>query len=82
MSAMDSPFIPTAATGGGGGGSLRGAVLGALLLVPLSEALRAFGPLRIVVYSLILTVVIVIKGEGLLNYLSRKYSQFERWVEI
>jgi branched-chain amino acid transport system permease protein len=82
MFALDFSIIPIAATVVGGGGSLLGAVLGALLLVPLSEALRAFGPLRIVVYSLILTVVIVIKGEGLLNYLSRKYSQFERWVEI
>ncbi len=82
MFALDFSIIPIAATVVGGGGSLLGAVLGAILLVPLSEALRAFGPLRIVVYSLILTVVIVIKGEGLLNYLSRKYHQFERWVEI
>lgn len=82
MFALDFSIIPIAATVIGGGGSLLGAVLGAILLVPLSEALRAFGPLRIVAYSLILTVVIVIKGEGLLNYLSRKYSQFERWVEI
>ncbi|OPX19297.1 MAG: branched-chain amino acid ABC transporter permease [Desulfobacca sp. 4484_104] len=82
MFALDFSIIPIAATVVGGGGSLLGAVLGAILLVPLSEVLRAFGPLRIVVYSLILTVVIVIKGEGLLNYLSRKYHQFERWVEI
>jgi branched-chain amino acid transport system permease protein len=82
MFALDFSIFPIAATVIGGGGSLLGAVLGAIILVPLSEALRAFGPLRIVVYSLILTVVIVIKGEGLLNYLSRKYNQFERWVEI
>ena len=82
MFALDFSIIPIAATVIGGGGSLLGAVLGAILLVPLSEALRAFGPLRIVAYSLILTVVIVVKGEGLLNYLARKYSQFERWVKI
>ncbi|HDS16719.1 MAG TPA: branched-chain amino acid ABC transporter permease [Proteobacteria bacterium] len=82
MFALDFSIIPIAATVIGGGGSLIGAVLGAILLVPLSESLRAFGPLRIVSYSLILTVVVVIKGEGLLNYLSRKYNQFERWVEI
>jgi branched-chain amino acid transport system permease protein len=82
MFALDFSIIPIAATVVGGGGSLLGAVLGAILLVPLSEALRAFGPLRIVSYSLILTAVIVVKGEGLLNYLSRKYNQFERWKEI
>ncbi|MBN2705985.1 MAG: branched-chain amino acid ABC transporter permease [Deltaproteobacteria bacterium] len=82
MFALDFSIIPIAATVVGGGGSLLGAVLGAVLLVPLSEALRAFGPLRIVAYSLILTVVIVVKGEGLLPFLSRKYSQFERWVQI
>ncbi len=82
MFALDFSIIPIAATVVGGGGCLLGAVLGAIMLVPLSEALRAFGPLRIVAYSLILTAVIVVKGEGLLNYLSRKYNQFERWKEI
>lgn len=82
MFALDFSIIPIAATVIGGGGSLLGAVIGSILLVPLSEALRAFGPLRIVFYSLILTVVIVVKGEGLLSYLARKYYQFERWINI
>jgi branched-chain amino acid transport system permease protein len=80
--ALDFSIIPIAATVIGGPGSLFGATLGAIILVPLSEILRDFGALRIVIYSLILTFVIVYKSEGLLNYLSRKYHQMERWVEV
>ncbi len=80
--ALDFSIIPIAATVIGGGGSLFGAVLGSVILVPLSEFLRDFGALRIAIYSIILTVVIVFKSEGILNYLSRKYNQFERWREV
>jgi branched-chain amino acid transport system permease protein len=80
--ALDFSIIPIAATVIGGAGSLFGAVIGAIILVPLSEILRDFGALRIVIYSVILTIVIVYKSEGVLNYLSRKYNQTERWVEI
>ena len=80
--ALDFSIIPIAATVIGGGGTLFGAVLGSIILVPLSEFLREFGSLRIVIYSIILTIVIVYKSEGILTYLSRKYHQFERWVDV
>jgi len=80
--ALDFSIIPIAATVVGGGGSLIGPVIGCLILVPISEILRDFGTLRIAVYAIILTAFIVYKSEGLLNYATRKYEQFERWVEI
>jgi branched-chain amino acid transport system permease protein len=80
--ALDYSIIPIAATVVGGGGTLIGSVLGCLILVPISEVLRDFGTLRIAVYALILTAFIVYKSEGLMNYGTRKYEQFERWVRI
>ncbi len=80
--ALDFSILPIAATVVGGGGTLVGPVLGCLILVPLSELLRDFGTLRIAVYAVILTVFIVFKSEGLMNYATRKYQQFERWVKI
>ncbi len=80
--ALDFSIIPIAATVVGGGGTLIGPVLGCLILVPISEVLRDFGTLRIAVYALILTGFIVFKSEGLMIFMTRKYQQFERWVEI
>jgi branched-chain amino acid transport system permease protein len=80
--ALDFSIIPIAATVVGGGGTLVGPVLGCLILVPISELLRDFGALRIAVYCVILTMFIVFKSEGIMNYCTRKYEQFERWVEI
>lgn len=80
--AMDFSILPIAASVMGGMGTLAGPVLGALVLTPLSEALRGFGQLRVVVYSLILIAFIVYKPEGVLNWLQRKYHQFEHWEEV
>lgn len=80
--ALDFSIIPIAATVVGGGGTLIGPVIGCLILVPISEILRDFGTLRIAVYALILTGFIVFKSEGIMIYATRKYQQFERWVEI
>lgn len=80
--ALDLSIMPIAATVIGGGGNLVGAVVGSIVLVPLSELLRDFGTLRIVVYALVLTGFIVFKSEGLMNFASRKYQQVERWVEV
>ncbi|GAB4256174.1 MAG: branched-chain amino acid ABC transporter permease [Deferrisomatales bacterium] len=80
--ALDLSIMPIAATVIGGGGTLVGPVIGSLLLVPLSEVLRDFGSLRIVVYSLVLTGFVVFRSEGLINFARRKYEQFERWVEV
>lgn len=79
---MDFSILPIAATVMGGMGSLVGPVVGAFILVPLSEALRGFGQLRVVVYCLILIAFIVFKPEGLMNYLERKYEQFEVDVNV
>ena len=80
--ALDFSIIPIAATVIGGGGTLVGPVLGCLILVPISELLRAFGTLRIVFYSLILMAFIVFRSEGIMVYGQRKYHQFERWIKV
>jgi branched-chain amino acid transport system permease protein len=80
--AMDFSILPIAATVMGGMGSLVGPVIGAFILTPLSEALRGFGQLRVVLYCLILIAFMVYKPEGLMNYLERKYQQFEHWEEV
>lgn len=80
--ALDFSIMPIAATVIGGGGTLVGPFVGSLILVPLSELLRAFGTLRIVFYALILTAFIVFKSEGLMVYAQRKYHQFERWAKV
>jgi len=79
--ALDFSIIPIAAVTIGGGGSIFGAVLGCLILVPLSEFLRFFGTFRIVLYCTVLTGFIVFKSEGLMVYCTRKYQQFERWAK-
>jgi branched-chain amino acid transport system permease protein len=80
--ALDFSILPIAATVIGGAGTLAGPVLGCLILVPVSELLRAFGTLRIVFYALILMAFVVFRSEGLLVYGRRKYEQFERWTSV
>jgi branched-chain amino acid transport system permease protein len=80
--ALDFSILPIAASVLGGMGTLVGPLLGAAILVPLSEILRAIGSLRIVCYALILILFIAFRPEGLMNYFERKYSQFEHWIEV
>ena len=80
--ALDYSIIPIAAAIVGGMGTLVGPLLGAAIIVPLSEILRAFGGLRIVFYALILILFIAFRPEGLMNYFQRKYAQFEHWIEV
>jgi len=80
--ALDFSILPIAATVIGGGGTLVGPVLGCLILVPISELLRAFGTLRIVFYAAVLMGFVVFRSEGLMVYGERKYHQFERWVKV
>lgn len=80
--AMDFSILPIAATVMGGMGTLVGPVIGALILSPLSEALRGLGQLRVVLYCLLLLVFILYKPEGLMNFLERKYHQFEREEKV
>jgi branched-chain amino acid transport system permease protein len=80
--ALDYSILPIAAAVVGGPGTLAGATLGAAILVPLSEALRGIGGLRIVFYGCFLVVFIVALPEGIFHYVQRKYHQVERWVEV
>ena len=80
--ALELSILPIAAAVIGGRGTIGGAALGALILVPLSEAARDFGSLRIVLYSTLLVVMIVWKPEGIMSYLQRRYHQVERWVDV
>lgn len=80
--ALDFSVMPIAATVIGGGGTLVGPLIGSLILVPVSELLRAFGTLRIAFYSLVLMAFIIARSEGLMVYAQRKYHQVERWVKI
>lgn len=79
---LDLSILPIACAVVGGMRTLIGPILGAFLLVPLSEGARDLGTLRIVFYSLLLAGLILFKPEGLFNYLKRKYQQVERWVEV
>jgi len=80
--AMDYSILPLTAAVLGGPGTFAGATIGAFILVPLSEALRGFGTLRVVFYSAILIVCVVGLPEGIFHYMRRKYHQFERIREI
>lgn len=80
--ATDFSILPLAATVVGGTGTIYGPVIGAMLLVPISEVLRPFGTLRIVFYAVILVFFVVFFSEGILDYLKRKYEQFEQWVRV
>ena len=80
--ALDYSILPIASAVVGGAGTFAGSTIGAFILVPLSEALRGIGGLRIVIYALALVVCIVSLPEGIFHYIQRKYQQFERWVEV
>lgn len=80
--AMDFSILPIAVGVMGGGGTLAGPFAATFILVPLSEALRGFGQLRVVLYCLVLVGFIITKPEGLLPYLQRKYHQFEYWEKV
>ena len=80
--AMEYSTLPLTAAVVGGPGSFLGPVVGSFILVPLSEAMREFGSLRVVLYSLMLLVFTVGLPEGIFRFVARKYGQFERRVAI
>lgn len=80
--ALDYTILPLAAVVLGGPGSFAGATLGSFILVPLSEALRAMGGLRVALYGLILIGALAALPEGIFHYLQRRYHQFERMVKV
>jgi len=80
--ALDYSILPVASVVVGGVGSFSGAVLGAFILVPLSESLRLLGTMRIALYSLAMVIFVVAIPEGIFAYFERKYNQFERVVDV
>jgi branched-chain amino acid transport system permease protein len=80
--ALDYSILPVAAVALGGPGTFAGAALGSMILVPLSETLRALGGLRMAIYCGILIASIVMLPEGIFHYVARKYHQFDRAVEV
>ena len=80
--AVDFTIMPIAAAIMGGPGTIAGPVVGAFILGPMSDLLRGFGQLRVVLYCVVLVGFILYKPEGLLNWASRRYHQFEHWVKV
>jgi branched-chain amino acid transport system permease protein len=80
--ALDYSILPLSAAVVGGMGTFAGSLMGAFILVPLSEALRDVGGLRTIIYAVALVVFIVQLPEGIFHFIQRKYQQFERWVEV
>jgi branched-chain amino acid transport system permease protein len=80
--ALDYSTLPLTSAVIGGPGSFIGSIVGSFILVPLSELLREFGSLRVVVYSAMLLVFTIGLPEGLFRFAARKWSQFERLVPI
>lgn len=64
----------------GGVGTYAGPVIGAFLLVPISELLRGLGTWRVVFDALVLLVFVVGLPEGVFRYARRHYQQSEREV--
>lgn len=80
--ALDYSILPLTCAVIGGPGNFLGAILGAFILIPLSELLREFASLRVVIYSLILLVFVIGMPEGIYSFILRKYNQFERLVPL
>ncbi len=80
--ALDFSILPIAATVVGGPGTLMGGMVGAFILVPLSELLRTFGTLRIVFYAFVIVLFLVFRSDGTMVFLRRKYEQFEHWIDV
>ena len=80
--AMDYSILPLTSAVLGGVGTFAGPTIGAFILNPLSEYLRAVGSWRVVFYSAILIICVVGLPEGVFHYMRRKYHQFERMVDV
>ncbi len=82
MFSLDYSILPVAAAVVGGGGTFAGSMLGAFILVPISEILRGIGGLRIAFYGVFLVVFVVALPEGIFHYIRQKYYQIEKFVEV
>jgi branched-chain amino acid transport system permease protein len=52
----------------GGLGSITGSVLGAVLYITLTEGLREFAQYRMVLFSLLLVVIVIVRPQGILGH--------------
>ena len=52
----------------GGLGSITGSVLGAMLFIGLTEGLREFSQYRMVLFSLLLIIIMIVRPQGLLGH--------------
>jgi len=52
----------------GGLGSITGSVLGAVLFIGLTEGLREFAQYRMVLFSLLLVVIVIVRPQGILGH--------------
>ena len=60
--------------------TIAGPAIGAFILTLLTEVLRPIGAYRMLFYSIILILLLIVKPEGLYRYLERKYHTIERRV--
>ncbi len=60
----------------GGLGSITGSVLGAVLYIALTEGLREFAQYRMVLFSLLLVVIMIVRPQGILGH--REFLSFFR----
>lgn len=64
----------------GGLGSITGSVVAAVLLTILSEALRAVGELRMIIYSALLIVLMLFRPQGLLGTRELSFDLLKRFI--
>ncbi|MGB9858026.1 MAG: branched-chain amino acid ABC transporter permease [Dictyoglomaceae bacterium] len=62
----------------GGMGSITGSILGAFVLTILPEALRGFTYLRLVIYSIILILVMLLRPQGLMGGKEISFTGFRK----
>lgn len=60
----------------GGMGSITGSVLGAILLTVLPEMLRQFQELRMIIYSLLLIIIMIVRPQGILGHRELNFRRF------
>jgi branched-chain amino acid transport system permease protein len=60
----------------GGLGSITGSVVGAVLFIGLTEGLRQFAQYRMVLFSLLLIVIMIVRPQGILGH--REFGSFLR----
>ena len=52
----------------GGLGSISGSILGAVLFITLTEGLRQFAQYRMVLFSLLLIIIMIVRPQGILGH--------------